>query len=159
MVKTEYGEFKKIFRYVHPSPINMQMESDMSEKLVWDSKMSVGNKDIDDQHKHILLLFQQAVKSLDNPNSFRHEFHIFINEIVDLVRKHFEEEEIILEKNHSPTLYDHKEEHEKFRERLTKILYDAMQRKLDKDGLESLLSDWLNHIIQADIPNKKYMQD
>ena len=92
---------------------------------VWDPSLSVGNAELDEQHKLLLSLNQRATDLLTNKagTHVRREFRHVLNEIVDLAEVHFAAEERILALNGCPNLAEHKTEHYQFIELLAELIY------------------------------------
>lgn len=132
----------------------------MPQILAWSKSLSVGNDLIDEQHKMLIVLFNKIFNLADTPASEVTEaFHILLNDLVALANTHFDSEEKILEMDNSPTLVEHRAEHERYREKLTEILFKATKGVVDSDNLRLLVGEWQDlHIPKFDIANKSFVK-
>ncbi len=83
----------------------------MIKNIAWSEAISVNNKKIDDQHKHLIELTNNLI---DHSNEKADSALISesLDELVKYTRTHFRDEEQLLEACNYPKLNDHKEEHE-----------------------------------------------
>ena len=129
---------------------------------VWDPSMSVGNAELDEQHKLLLALNQRAADLLNDKAGahIRREFRHLLNEIVDLAEVHFAAEERILALNGCPNLAEHKAEHYQFIELLAELIYQSMLKELKNKRLARLLSDYIeHHLRETDMSCREYMRE
>jgi hemerythrin len=126
----------------------------MDQRFVpqWQPSYSVGNQLLDDQHKKLLSLCQEAVSCMaeDGPEGRSH-FHRILNELAGYVNRHFQTEEGILKQCGYPLLDHHRKEHLEYESRLTDFLLSATMGEIDRDGLHHYLSQWWSeHILGSD---------
>ncbi len=130
----------------------------ISQMPEWSQAMSVGNVLIDAQHRQLLGLGRQALELLQAPVLDPVRFHALLNDIADATRQHFETEEAILQAHQCPFLDAHRAEHDRYRERLTELLFDGIFGAGDRDGLARLIHELITeHVLQRDVPLKEYM--
>jgi len=118
----------------------------------WHSGYSVGNSELDNQHKKILSLCQQSIDCIsDDSREGIAKFHLILNELAEYVDQHFRTEEAFLKACGYPQLAQHIEEHFEYRRKLTELLIGATFGEVDKDSLYRYLAVWwYEHILTAD---------
>jgi len=125
----------------------------------WSDEMSVGNFLIDAQHRQLLGLGRQALELLQASALDRVRFHALLNDIADATRQHFDTEEAILQSHQCPFLDAHRAEHDRYRERLTELLFDGIFGAADREGLARLIHELITeHVLLRDVPLKDYMR-
>ena len=127
----------------------------------WDPSLSVGNVEIDEQHKKLLLLAQQVVQLLNAPfPASTQQFHSLLNDVVDLVWKNVATEEKLLARNGYPDLAAHIAEHEAYLESIAEILYRTTQWNVDIAALAQILTEYTNHhLLETDPQSKEFMKN
>lgn len=128
-----------------------------NQKITWQPNYSVGNPVLDEQHKQLLRICNQAIECMDSdtPES-RAAFHLILNDLFNYTENHFRTEEGLLEKFNYPLLDEHKAEHLAYQEKLTDFLLEATQGKINQAALLNYLSAWWReHILCSD---KQYKQ-
>ena len=128
----------------------------------WDPSLSVGNAELDEQHRLLLALNQRAADLLNDRagNHIRREFRHLLNQIIDLAEVHFAAEERILALNGCPTLAEHKAEHYQFIELLAELIHQSMLKDLKSKRIAKLLSDYIDHHLrETDMGCREYMRD
>jgi hemerythrin len=129
------------------------VRGDIIMAIEWKDDLSVGVKEIDDQHKE---LFDKIAALFDACNSGKGKDQIdsTIKYLQDYVVLHFGSEEKLQKQNNYPDYINHKAQHDQF-------IKDFLELKsnIDKDGITGLtiiklnktLVDWLiNHIRKTD---------
>lgn len=129
---------------------------------VWGPNLSVGNDEIDEQHRKLLALGERAVALLD-PESGSYapaEFHSVLEQIVEQAEKHFATEEDVLTRRGCPNLVAHKAEHDGYIEMLADLVHQEMQDTQDKIGVLALLTEYLHrHLLETDMACREYFRD
>jgi len=113
---------------------------------------SVGSRQLDDEHRDILNLCNRAAHCppIASPGA-RGEFHFVLNELAQLLGRHFRHEESVMEMNRCPSLEQHQSEHFLYLERLSNLLYSAAEGLADSRALQSFASDYLTkHLLGTD---------
>lgn len=114
--------------------------------FIWDDSYSVGNEDIDEQHK---MLFD-LINKLERDNSDT-AVSACLDDLVDYASFHFDEEEDLLEQSNYPDLNSHKDLHLEFRKELEKMVLDFSRGDLAVEILQRYLTNWLiKHIKHTD---------
>jgi hemerythrin-like metal-binding protein len=127
--------------------------------ITWTKSLSVGIKEIDDQHKTFIGCLNEAAAISDSPQSNRNKLEILIARILDYVRYHFDTEEKYFKKYNYPYAEEHILEHAKLLENAAKF-YDRF--KLGDDVTAEFLlflKDWLeNHLKTHDMKYARYFK-
>ncbi|MEN9903557.1 MAG: hypothetical protein RLZZ555_122 [Pseudomonadota bacterium] len=125
----------------------------------WSSKLSVGNPQIDAQHRQLIVLGQQVLELLGASQPDARRFHQLLNDVTDAVRRHFETEEAVLQANHCPLLAEHRALHDQYTEDLTGLLYDGTNGVVHEEELARLIHDLVTvHLLEKDLPLKAYLK-
>lgn len=126
--------------------------------LKWHAGLSVGNRELDQQHRELLGLCEAAATLLAADACVSEDFHRVLNDIMELLIRHFVTEECILAANGCPELAAHMLEHRASMERLTDLLCKGFRTRIDTPALLSGIGEWLNeHIAVSDISIKGYL--
>ena len=125
--------------------------------IEWNEKLSVGNDQIDSDHKHLIKLIN-AYELAVSTNNIKILGHAFAS-LEDYANEHFGREEKIMEAVHYPNRRPHRDAH--------KQLLKSVQEKhkeiedsadIDVDGLSKFLRTWLiDHVIKEDMQIKPYL--
>jgi hemerythrin len=135
----------------------------MADYIVWRDEYSVGNGDIDDQHKRIIGIIN-AVFSLVKDGGSGEDFWKALDGLKQYTLVHFKFEEGILALAEYPGLKDHKIFHQKMIER-TEALFvkrpgpGATIDLLSEELLTVLKDWWLNHIRGVDASYAPYIRN
>lgn len=120
--------------------------------MQWDDTMTVGVEEMDEQHKTLIAMINEAYEAIQ-----RHDEHM-LSALIDKMREyavmHFHAEEELLEQYEFPELEGHRKLHDAFNDKV-----DEFQQNLfEKTNLSQIfvfLSRWLtSHIMEED---RKYM--
>ncbi len=121
----------------------------MKALALWTATASVGNPDIDRQHRSIFLLWQKAYGLLDATPRDAHCIHEALNGVIASMRECFAAEEKILTRNGCTFQTMHAAEHSAFGERLTSLIYGPT---VDKEELLLVWTDWAYvHVADMDV--------
>lgn len=131
----------------------------MLEKLMWDADFSVGNEELDGQHKHLLTLLNVLAECAGvQGDELSSRYHEALNDFADYLRHHFATEERLLAGCAYPELDEHKKAHLSYQTEFIEFFLHACQRKLDKFALHEFISTWLaKHVIDTDMKYKGYI--
>jgi len=83
------------------------------QHMEWSQKFSVGIKEFDDQHKHLIAMINKFHDAFREHRALDMQKDI-LKEIVNYVKTHFETEEKYMRMFSFPGYDDHHDEHEKF---------------------------------------------
>lgn len=119
------------------------------EILRWDERFSVGNKEMDFQHK-ILFNFVNYLTTGSGIGYKHHEMQAIMKELIDYTEYHFAAEEKLLEKH--PSIDIHRIMHVKFTETVHHFETEFQKEKgTINAALFSFLVDWIqNHLLTTD---------
>jgi hemerythrin len=126
--------------------------------LVWDSGLSVHVKEIDEDHRRLVDLFNILSHAVAQGDA-RSYIEAVLEELISLTVWHFRHEERLMLKYGYEGLAEHKSEHEQ----LVESVREAQQRFLRGSGPLSnedieFLEHWLTeHIYGADMPMGSYL--
>ena len=120
------------------------------EVLRWDKRFSVGNQEIDQQHK-MLFNFANYLTTGSGKGYKQHEMEEILEELVAYTTYHFSYEEKLLEKH--PSIDSHREIHADFVEKVQFFEEAFKYGKEEINGeLFTFLVTWIkNHIMLTDI--------
>jgi hemerythrin-like metal-binding protein len=95
--------------------------SQTDEFFPWDEKLETGIKEIDIQHRYLVLLLNNAYRATESVPSVATITQI-LKDLLDYSNFHFETEETFMLEHHYSELEEHAKEHVKFRERITSLV-------------------------------------
>ena len=131
--------------------------------MKWDHSLSIGIKEIDDQHKqlveltdHVEILFKKAI---GGEGDFRETCGV-VETLSNYAREHFRTEEALMEKIDYPDLDAHVEKHDAFVEFVSGMTYDKIQGNEDTVLIQlfAFLSNWIvDHIKTEDFSYKEFI--
>ena len=123
----------------------------------WEEKYSVNVKEIDTQHKNIVIFINDINENLEKGTDIKY-FDNFFDRLLTHTITHFETEE----KYFDEFMFEGKEEHVKEHEKIKNIVIELQKKYIDSPNptiifeTSNFLENWLiNHIIAFD---KKYSQ-
>lgn len=129
----------------------------MAKFLEWSNAYSVGMQKLDDDHRHLLDLVSQAMESIINRDPPKRVARR-IDEIVSDTRRHFAEEERLMERTSYRNLVPHRAEHQALLEQISKALADHARGSISAVDLSTALAHWLlDHIVQSDKPLAEHL--
>jgi len=137
------------------SPIEVMQHNTGAEKsgIKWIDEYSVGNKDMDEQHKVLFIMINDFFNQ-DN----KHGAISLFKSLSSYIDLHFEAEENLLKQINYPDTEEHIKTHEELREK-----FIMLQGKLDNYNIEVhhkiaiFLYNWLaQHILKSDMEYKSY---
>ncbi len=130
---------------------NLVAKFGMEEFILWNDNYSVGVKEIDDQHKKLFGLINQAYKVMKEKQG-RDAGKKVIDGLVDYTIYHFSHEEDLMRKAEYPDLAEHMEKHKKLIGQVADFQkkFNAGDAEIDQN-LMKFLKDWLSsHIMGVD---------
>jgi hemerythrin-like metal-binding protein len=126
--------------------------------MVWNDKLSVGVKAIDDDHKVLLGLANKLWDSITAERG-KQVLDDILDELVKYTTYHFEREEQLFAYTSYPDASEHKKQHDDLTKRVLEI------QKRYREGAPALtlevmnfLKDWLyDHILRSDVRFGPYL--
>jgi len=126
----------------------------------WKDSMSVGIDEIDKQHMHLVSLIDDLYNAMSQGQG-QNELDRIFQELFDYTKTHFFTEEKHMFVHQYPGYEEHKQEHEKFVEKIKsyKETFDAGDQKAAVK-VANFLKDWLtNHIMKTDQQYGPYLRE
>lgn len=139
----------------NPIEVILHNKSSNTAEIQWSEKYSVGNKELDEQHKVLFSMtnefFQQEGKDSAN---------ILFDSLSSYIDLHFESEENLLKQINYPDTDKHIEKHEELRQKFTGLSNKLNDYDVDMHHkIAIFLYNWLaNHILKSDMAYKSYAQ-
>jgi len=132
----------------------------MTDEVRWDESLSVGVREIDEQHKALIERIAAISRALNE-----HEGEREILRTLDFLMKyadfHFRAEEKLMAEARYPDLEKQRAEHERFRDMLRQLESDLEEEGATKalaDSMHCFLMNWLTrHIRELDAPLSRFL--
>lgn len=123
--------------------------------IAWDQRFSVGNDELDHQHKQLFHLINILEESTDDSTKLLENT---LMQLVDYLETHFKAEENYMKEIQYPNLEKHHQEHAEFVMTTLKFVKSFQKNgKVIKGDVISYLKDWLlTHILHSDVKFAKY---
>ena len=126
--------------------------------LQWREQLTVGNDLIDNDHKHLIAIINQAEDTLATRNLS--SLKIVLNSLADYSKFHFAREELVAAAAGFPGVAQLHESHEGLMKKLTEVSQELGAELSDAPAqhLVQFLRDWLiNHVIKEDLLMKPFL--
>lgn len=119
--------------------------------LKWSDSLSVGNRQIDDDHKHLFGLLDKLQDAMKQGKANTVISNI-MDELVQYTVSHFRREEQFMQRIAYPDFVAHKSEHDKLIAEVSDLQVRLKNGSLTLSlSVNQFLSDWLNrHIMNSD---------
>ena len=136
--------------------------------IKWDSKLSVGNSDIDTEHKLIIAHINALELVLRHPDE-KDYLRFFIDQLFEFTTEHFYHEEQLQLKFRFPHYEENKKGHQALITELEdiKTIVDSFIEKTEptqeegkemREKISELLRKWfIDHIVKSDMKMKGFM--
>jgi len=123
--------------------------------IQWSDNLALNIEDIDKQHMKFLEIVNELLSAMKNKKSKEIQSEI-IDQLISYAFYHFSKEERYLKKSKYPGINQHKNEHEKFVDKIIKFKkdYDENRITLSIDMINFMNNWWINHIRVSD---RKYL--
>lgn len=121
--------------------------------VVWNEKLSVGVKSIDDQHKKLITLVNQLHDGMMNGRG-KETVGPVLKGLIDYTRTHFKYEEDLFARTGYGEAAAHKKEHDELVRRVIEIqkIYDEKGPSVLTIQVMNFLKEWLTaHILGSDM--------
>jgi hemerythrin-like metal-binding protein len=126
--------------------------------FVWDESMSVGNPELDVDHKRLIGIINRLWVAEDNGN--RQVIEFVLDDLVHYTEVHFKREEDMMDRGDYPDFQRHRRIHQAICQRLEEIRWEYFQgiREELRGEILEFLKDWLNeHILVEDMRYRPYL--
>lgn len=126
-------------------------------RMIWDPSISVNIEIIDAQHRKLFATVNQLLDILESGSG---DSLPVINDLVQYVSVHFQQEHVVMMNAKYPGFLKHSQEHQKFTEKVEEFLQGYVEG--DKDlGLKMVLflKEWLiDHTATIDMEYAAYLR-
>jgi hemerythrin len=123
--------------------------------IEWNEKYSVNISTIDEEHKELIRIINEAIVSKQHHNDLE-EISILLKELTMYALKHFSTEETYMVEFNYPEFQNHKKEHHGFSNKMiaycNKVIEGEYQ--IENEIIEYLMQWLVNHI---QVTDKKYL--
>jgi hemerythrin len=127
------------------------------QKKIWTDALSIGNVNIDKDHKKLFDIYNELVDHIEQ-NKSREEFARILSEMTDYARTHFKKEEGYMRIFSYPGLADHKKSHQEYVYKVAMYNSDLMGPN-PPDPFEIITfirTWWTKHILYSDLEYEIY---
>lgn len=126
------------------------------ESIIWDKKFSVGNQEVDDQHKMLFEILSRCLSIKDRSMS---KYLVLVRDLLDYCQIHFSLEEKLMAENDYPGLDAHILEHKKITAAVEKIIVKLYRGEdVDIEAINNFVHSWvIKHILETDMAFKDYV--
>lgn len=130
-----------------------EMDLDTISEFAWKERYSLGNSEIDEQHKKLFELINSV------PDANESQLLTIVDEISRYVAYHFTSEEKLMKEINYPEMDEHIMEHRALIEEAKELRENGNAHTLSKENLYQILKEWLlHHILTIDMKMKPYLQ-
>ena len=130
------------------------------EKIIWDESFSVGVRNLDAQHKQIVIMVNTLIEMSDT----KVDSEIISDTLTKMTKyaiDHFEREEQYMLEYSYPEYSAQRKQHQEFKIKTVGFCMETMAHKVTvpTEIFTYLRSWWTNHILQEDMKYKKYFNE
>lgn len=120
--------------------------------IIWSERFSVGNIDIDQQHKVWISIIDEITELLKADDYDFSKIYNVVTKMDEYISYHFNYEENLMKKNSFPEIESHILQHNLLRDEMVNFnIFDVTKPKEFVSETLVYLVDWLsNHIMQTD---------
>lgn len=137
--------------------MNNEINDQSNGSIGWNDSLMIGIPEVDEQHKILLGLFHQLT-SLSDGEDNRDKILELLNELKDYSNYHFKTEEEIMQRDNLPYLELQMEQHELFKQKISKFIIDQNYNNMVLlNQITLFLRKWLIvHISNVDARTLKH---
>ena len=127
---------------------------DNLKKIIWNDELSVGNSDIDIDHKQLIEIYNELI-DFNETDRNRTDFALILSKMTVYCFVHFTKEEEYMEKMGYPDLAAHKRLHKEYIYKVAQYNIGLLSVNPPQihEVIDFLEYWWVNHILEKD---KKY---
>ncbi|MBI2472871.1 MAG: hemerythrin family protein [Planctomycetes bacterium] len=130
------------------------------EKIMWDETFSVGVRDLDAQHKQIVIMVNTLIEMGDT----KVDSEIISDTLTKMTQyaiEHFQKEEQYLLDYGYPEYPSQRKHHQEFKKKTAGFCMETMLHKVTVSAeiFTYLRLWWINHILKEDMKYKKFFND
>jgi hemerythrin-like metal-binding protein len=128
-------------------------KSSGKEDIQWIPEYSVGNKEMDEQHKTLFLMINEFFHQESKQEVIKN-----FQRLIKYIDLHFEAEEYLLKQINYPNTANHIKKHNKLRTKFYLLQQNLQNYNIDShQKISTFLYNWLtSHILKADMDYKTY---
>ena len=131
----------------------------MTENLInWNDSYSVGNTEMDEQHKKLIAIINKLFKSFKEGNA-QEILQDILQEMIDYANFHLNSEEKLMFKYNYPQKTEHEKLHQSFRDKTSELknLLNSNSKDAHYKMIEYLKTWWTNHILVEDMKYSDFL--
>lgn len=130
---------------------------DTTKKIILWDRLSIGNPEIDNDHKKLLEVYNDLVDLIEFKKT-REEFAIILSKMTDYSLEHFKKEENYMEYLSYPKIKEHKKSHRNYIYKVAMYNHDLLgTNPPDPEEIIIFLKDWwLYHILKNDFQYENF---
>ena len=131
------------------------------ELVQWSEKFSVGVRELDEQHQHLIKLLNLLISTQGTANTRSETISDTLMAMTRYAQAHFQAEEKLMEDYGFPGLEEQKIQHRDFRKK-TVAFSTATYYGIDQVPealLEYLVEWWVHHILEDDMAYRSFFKD
>ena len=122
------------------------------EQFEWNANYATGIREIDTQHAYLFALTNRLIRHSGATEKDISVVAPILDELNEYAEKHFSYEESVMEQAGYEHLAEHKQQHERMRQRLELYASELKSGRLTVTELTDFLKSWLRlHILREDI--------
>lgn len=129
-------------------------------KMIWDNNVSIGNKEIDQEHSKLFDIYQELIDFIETKGS-RSEFARILSRMTDYSLIHFKKEEKYMQQMGYPKFADHQKYHMNYIRKVAMYNVELLSADPpDPQEITDFLGKWwINHILKMDVEYENYRND
>lgn len=128
----------------------------MSTYVEWKDFYNVGHAAIDRQHRQVIEMLNDLYAAMDDGCEGR-AIRPVLDKLLQYTRRHFQDEERILQSHHVPDFEEHKALHDQMALRTQQLCRD-FSRVTGRDLMQFLKNWWFSHIQDRDKRYAPYLR-
>lgn len=130
------------------------------EKILWDESFSVGVRNLDEQHKQIIMMVNTLIE-MNNTNVDSEIISDTLTKMTRYTTDHFNKEEQYLLEYSYPEYSLQKKQHQEFKRKTADFCMETMAHNtaVPIAIFMYLKSWWMNHILKEDMKYKKFLNE
>ncbi len=129
------------------------------EKIEWSDSLSLGIKEIDEQHAKFIG-YINSIALINNDPTKREKARQILNELRDYAKHHFDTEEKYFKKYRYPKTEEHMLEHFNLLKKLEELSKNFLEEKANSKEILEFMQDWFeNHLKKHDTKYAKWFKE
>jgi len=130
------------------------------DKMNWTTELSIGNKNIDEDHRQLIEIYNDLVDFI-TMNQSREEFAVILSKMTDYTLKHFKKEIAYMEEFKYPKVEEHRQYHKDYTYKVAMYNVDLLGSNPPdpQEIIEFLEKWWRNHILNVDMHYENYKEE